>query len=208
MSKAKQQTSGKRGRPKGSSNGGARALTKPELSRLLAVARSKSLRDYALIAFMVGTGARVSEPLTLSIGDVWVGGKVVDDVALDLHQTKSRKSRRLVLSKSAQKALKEYISAELEKGADVNRPLFTGHGAKRLNANYATQKIARLMSEAAIAGASSHSLRKTFAQSLLENCVSLVHIQKLLGHSSLSITQQYLSSTDSDLRKAVATLNF
>lgn len=198
----------KPGRPKGSSTAGARSITDAELKRLLAVAKAHSLKDWAYVSFCVGTGARVAEPLMLTIGDVWVGGKVVGSVALDKNKTKSRRSRRLVISKTAQKALGEYLSHELAKGASMQRPLFVGRQNKAQSANYTTQRINQLFREAAIEGGSSHSLRKTFAQTLMQNGVALPHIQKLLGHKHLTQVQAYVSSSDVDLENAVATLHF
>ena len=37
-----------------------------------------------------------------------------------------------------------------------------------------------------------HDLRRTFAQLVLDNGVSIVQISKLLGHSSVATTQRYL----------------
>ena len=193
------------GRPVGSSSGGARSLTDAEVVRLLKVARAGSLRDYAYLAFLLGTGARVSEPLMLKVSDVAPDGTVLESVALDKNQTKNGKSRRLWLSQTAAKAMKAYLAAE---DADLNRPLFIGRAGKPLNSNYATQLIGKLMVEAGIPDASSHSCRKTFATKLVENGIALPHIQKLLGHSSLATTQKYLTSTDADLSRAVGTLSF
>ncbi len=199
----------KPGRPKGTSTGGAVAFTDAEVSRLKKVSRAISHRDFAYVCFLLGTGARVAEPLQLTIGDcIDAGGKVLACIPLDKHQTKSRESRHLWLSNSAQKALQAFVEAELLAGAEKKRPLFVGRLNKPLNANWAAQRIGFLIKEAGIKGKSSHSARKYFAQSLLENGTDLVHIQKLLGHASLATTQKYLRSTDKQLANAVGLLKF
>lgn len=47
-----------------------------------------------------------------------------------------------------------------------------------------------------------HKLRHTFATNLLRNWAKLPYIQKLLGHSSISTTQTYLSVLNNDIREA------
>ena len=52
-----------------------------------------------------------------------------------------------------------------------------------------------------------HSMRKTFATTLAKNNPLQV-VKELLGHSSLAITDKYLSVTEADLTDAVAGLSF
>lgn len=48
-----------------------------------------------------------------------------------------------------------------------------------------------------------HSLRHTFATCLVQSGVSIYEIQKLLGHSSIVITQMYSHLAASELHRAV-----
>jgi len=50
-------------------------------------------------------------------------------------------------------------------------------------------------------------MRKTFATTLSQNN-PLKIVKELLGHSSLAITDKYLSVTEADLRQAVGQLSF
>jgi len=52
-----------------------------------------------------------------------------------------------------------------------------------------------------------HDLRHTFATRLIESGVDPVRVQRLLGHSTLLMTQRYLHATDDGLRSAVAQLD-
>ncbi|GEO24712.1 tyrosine recombinase XerD [Alicyclobacillus acidoterrestris] len=51
-----------------------------------------------------------------------------------------------------------------------------------------------------------HTFRHSFASSLVRNGVNLVHIQKLLGHSSLAVTSVYTHAKLADLSEAVNVL--
>lgn len=44
-----------------------------------------------------------------------------------------------------------------------------------------------------------HKLRHTFATNLLRSNAPLIHIQKLLGHSSVQTTEMYLTVLNSEL---------
>ena len=214
----------KPGRPTGTSTGGARPLTSAEIKRLKAVSKAgvRGDRNHAFVSFLLGTGARVSEPLQLTVADIAPEGRVLACVALDKHQTKSRRSRKLHLSKTAQRELQAYLDKHLDLDATeaeaaasysigalaLSSPLFPSCKGKEMNSNYASQLVLNLLAAASIHNASAHSFRATFATELVKNAVGLSHIQHLLGHKSLQTTQRYLTSTDADLSQAVASLAF
>ncbi|MED4780351.1 tyrosine-type recombinase/integrase [Brevibacillus choshinensis] len=51
-----------------------------------------------------------------------------------------------------------------------------------------------------------HTLRHSFATSLLRKNVSLVHISRLLGHSSLRVTELYVHLVQDELVDAIEKL--
>ena len=53
-----------------------------------------------------------------------------------------------------------------------------------------------------------HSLRHTFASNLVQRGVSIYHVQKLLGHSTIQTTERYAHLRLLDLAKAVNVLDF
>ena len=63
-----------------------------------------------------------------------------------------------------------------------------------------------LMTKAKIANFRPHDMRHHFASRLVQADVSLYHVQKLLGHSSLKMTERYSHVKDSNLAAAVAKL--
>lgn len=63
-----------------------------------------------------------------------------------------------------------------------------------------------LMKQAEIDDFRPHDMRHHFASKLVQADVSLYHVQKLLGHSSLKMTERYSHVKESDLAGAVARL--
>jgi site-specific recombinase XerD len=59
-----------------------------------------------------------------------------------------------------------------------------------------------------VANASSHSLRRTHANTLRRNGADLMIIKEQLGHASLAITQRYFETDPMEVQAAVDTLKF
>ena len=63
--------------------------------------------------------------------------------------------------------------------------------------------LKRIYTAADVSSASSHSGRRTFATSLADKGIGIKVIQKLMGHSHISTTSQYIEVRDSQLEQAV-----
>jgi len=57
--------------------------------------------------------------------------------------------------------------------------------------------------QAGIAGASSHSMRRTFLTSLASKGISIRVLASLAGHRSVQVTMKYLDASDDMKRNAV-----
>jgi integrase/recombinase XerD len=60
-----------------------------------------------------------------------------------------------------------------------------------------------LFKRAGIAGASSHSMRRTFLTSLASKGISIRVLASLAGHRSVQVTMKYLDASDDMKRNAV-----
>jgi integrase len=58
-----------------------------------------------------------------------------------------------------------------------------------------------------VVGATLHKFRHTYATRLLESNVDIVTVQKLMGHSDLDTTRQYLDPDEKLKRDAVSKLS-
>jgi integrase len=188
-----------KGRPKNSSGGQAAPLSQEEVKRLIKVARASpnGLRNAALISVCL-SGARVSEPLCVRVGDVVSNtGSIYESFVLPAGNSKSRQARRIYLSKQARLLLAELV-AELGP-CSPETLLFP------LKANYATRLVNGLMREAGI-NSSSHGLRRSAATELQKAGISVPHIQQALGHKNLFSTQFYLDRSPVNVANAIKVL--
>jgi len=77
-----------------------------------------------------------------------------------------------------------------------------------MNTTWAIQLLDKMFKDAGVANASSHSLRRTHANTLRRNGVDLMIIKEQLGHSSLATTQRYFKADPAEVQKAVDGLRF
>ena len=144
------------------------------------------LRDYALILFLYATGARISECLSLSRGDI-------EGEWLHIRHAKGEKERIIPIAKVAITALNRYLDA-LKYEKDTIWLNYKGNRLSRIYAYKITQKYL---------GVSPHVLRHSYATSLIRGGADLRVVQELLGHSSLLTTQIYTHIQREDLKETV-----
>ncbi|MCP4604410.1 MAG: site-specific integrase [Proteobacteria bacterium] len=197
------------GRPKGS-GGRAEELTQKEIQRIdkCLTGTRHELRNRALFYFGLGSGMRISEIVALRMRDVAPHNKVLNRIVLEKNITKSKRSRTVALSKQAVQHLKAYLKSQPAKGPDA--PVFPSQKFPRrpMNTTWAIQLLDKMFRDAGVANASSHSLRRTHANTLRRNGVDLMIIKEQLGHSSLATTQRYFKADPAEVQKAVDQLRF
>ena len=71
----------------------------------------------------------------------------------------------------------------------------------------AQRAVSNFAHSAGLTGVSCHTLRHTFAKSLIDRGVSLEKVAALMGHASLNTTQLYILPGRSDLQRAVESLD-
>ncbi|MDO5670177.1 MAG: site-specific tyrosine recombinase XerD [Corynebacterium sp.] len=155
------------------------------------------LRDKALLEMLYGTGARISEVLSLAVDDL-------SDCEGILRITGKGNKQRIVPVGS--KAL-EAVDAYLVRG----RPALARGKSHALLLNTRGGALSRqsawgiLKNSAARAGLdkdiSPHTLRHSYATHLLEGGADVRVVQELLGHSSVTTTQIYTHVTAENLRQ-------
>ena len=147
-----------------------------------------AVRNEALFLLLYGTGLRISEALSLNIGDI----PNVDDRTRGLRvMGKGGKERLVPLLDVVHRKIHDYMNI-IPYGRTKEQPLFHGARGGRLNQGVAQKSMRSVrMSLGLPETATPHALRHSFATHLLEGGANLREIQELLGHASLSTTQIY-----------------
>lgn len=167
-----------------------RVLTKDDADALMAFPAGEtagSLRDRALLETLYSTGARVSELVSLNVGDVH------GSEGLLRLRGKGRKERIVPIGELALEAIKRYrasLATSPQTGGHTC-PLFYNLRGGRLTSRSVARIVARYSSRLSGGPVSPHTLRHSFATHLLDEGADLRAIQEMLGHASLSTTQRY-----------------
>ena len=173
-----------------------RAASTEQCRALVAAARTP--RDRAMILMLLCTGMRRAELLGLNTADL----------AADLREVritgKGDRERALPLPEQCRGALWTYLG--VREGDDP--ALFVNEAGRRIGTTTFARWFRRLLRRAGLTGCglTPHSLRHSFATSLLRAQVDLETIRDLMGHSDISVTAQYLSTDPSRKRSAVERL--
>jgi integrase/recombinase XerD len=151
-------------------------------------------RDLALIELLYATGARISEVVGLSIGEIDLGAQLVRLYG------KGGKERIVPFGSSATAALNDWFSAsgrarlvpDQWKRRDDAEAVFLNTRGGRLTRQAAWLIIKKWGARADITDQlSPHVLRHSCATHLLDHGADLRVVQEMLGHASISTTQVY-----------------
>jgi integrase/recombinase XerD len=160
-------------------------LSVEEVMQLLAAAQPG--RERVLLQTAYACGLRISELLHLQVTDIDSARMVVN-----VRQGKGAKDRQVPLSARLLVELRQWWCRHR------TRPwLFPGTVGAARQRPQNTTSVQRMMKQIVRRAqlrkpASMHTLRHSYATHLLEAGVDVVTLQKLLGHTQLSTTAQYL----------------
>jgi integrase/recombinase XerD len=169
-----------------------KSLSQEEIDRLLSApphdGTPKTLRDRALLTTLYATGMRVTEVVSLSMGDVNLKEGAV------YCTSQGDRPRRLPLTERAYEAVASYVDAgrpELLRDPD-EMALFLNHRGERLTRQGLWLIIKVYAKEAGLEDdVTPHTLRHSFAAHKISEGAELREVQRLLGHANVSTTHIY-----------------
>jgi site-specific recombinase XerD len=169
-----------------------RALDADGIARLLEAVQagrpSLVKRDYAIIQLLLQTGIKVGELTELQLADI----ELTDSKGtLTVNGNGSNSHRRIPLNVPACQALQEYL--QVRPPSPGVEQLFLSQEGNSISAR-TVQRLVNVYTKAAdLTGVSAHTLRYTFATSMLEETSDVATVANLLGHRSIETTLRYTS---------------
>lgn len=155
----------------------------------------RQARDLLILHILYGTGLRVSELISLTREQIPLGKKQF------IIRGKGSKMRSVFLTRKALLLLEAYLDLRV----DDHEPLFIslsknsyGQALSRNAVELLVKKYATMVG--IVKKVTPHTLRHSFATSLLKRGADIRSVQMMLGHSSITTTQIYTHIDDRFLK--------
>src|SRR5690606_9839937 len=183
-------------------------LSKEELVRIFEAVNMKNvagIRDHAILQMLYSTGLRVSELTNLNRESVDLKRREF------MVRGKGRKQRIVFMTPLAADAVEKYLNYRTDnfeplfisggRGKKVDEDILSGE-KKRLSPRSVQKLVSKYARKAGIIKkVTPHTLRHSFATTLLQNGADIRSVQEMLGHASITTTQIYTHVTNSRLKE-------
>jgi site-specific recombinase XerD len=166
-----------------------------ELRALLAAAKASSPRDYVIVCLLIDCGLRAGELTSLTVENVLLHQNVL------MVHGKGRRDRVVPISPQSSRAISRYLQERQRRRGDQGVYLIESRSAGPLSPNSLLQVVKRLGRDANVAHVHPHRFRHTFAAGFLRNGGDPFSLQRLLGHTTLAMTNRYVAMSTEDLRR-------
>jgi len=158
----------------------------------------ESKRDKAMLELLYASGMRVSELVSLNLGDIDTSGGFVRCLG------KGQKERMIPIYPRAAQSIAEYIAEarpQILQNDNEEKALFLNVRGDRLTRQGLWQILKGYAKAANIEiEVTPHTLRHSFATHMLNGGADLRMVQELLGHANISTTQVYTHLTSEHVR--------
>ncbi|MCL2568480.1 MAG: tyrosine-type recombinase/integrase [Oscillospiraceae bacterium] len=170
--------------------------TPDEISRLIEKPNLKKTnfseyRNWVMTCYLLATGNRLGTVCDLRVKDIDFQNSMIH-----LRKVKTRKAYNMPLSVTLEKILREYLEYRKGEGDDY---LFCNRYGARLQESSLNTAIGRYNQRRGVAKTSIHLYRNTFAKNYLTSGGDLARLQKLLCHSTPTMSLRYAEMYDTDL---------
>jgi len=147
----------------------------------------KTKKERALVEFLLATGIRVSELAAMKVNDIdW------NNLSVIVMKGKGDKQRTTYMTDLA----KTHLIAYLEERKENGDYLFYNSKHNPLGDNGVRHILNNLGERANVNNVHPHRFRRTFASGLAARGMDIQEIKKLLGHSDINTTMEYIYTSD------------
>ncbi len=153
-------------------------------------------QSWVMTNFLLSTGVRQRSLNNIKIADVDLESKIIT-----VRVTKNRKVLLVPFNESLKHILQEYLKYRQHKSNDEY--LFTNIFGQQLTKSTGYHRLYEYNKARGVETTGLHRYRHTFSKLYILNGGDAVTLSRLLGHSSLQITQNYVNLLVSDVAKKV-----
>lgn len=171
-------------------------LEKPNIKKCSFV----EYRNWVIVNFLMATGARVKTIANLKIEDL----DFENDVMRYTH-TKNRRGQIVPMSYNLKNILIEYL--QYRGASSPEDYVFVSAYGGKLNTNTLSQNMCAYNRKRGVCKTGLHRYRHTFAKKWILGGGDVFRLQKMLGHSSMTIVKNYVNMFSYDLQKDFNTFN-
>lgn len=162
-------------------------LEKPDLKKV----SFNQYKIWVLTNYLIGTGNRISTALALKVKNL-----DFDNNLITLEKTKNRKQQIIPMSYTLKDILLEYLSYRSGESEDF---VFCNSYGLHANLRTVQQSIADYNHARGVIKTSCHLYRHTFAKNWILNGGDIFRLQKILGHSDLTVVREYVNMFSNDV---------
>ncbi len=164
-------------------------LSVREVETLFAALNQQSFlgsRMYAILSLFYDTGLRCAELCNLDLGDVYWPEYTIRVLG------KGKKERLVPFGLHTQRAIRKYLTYRSRFAAEDCTALFITMQGQRVAPNGVHHALKRLGERAGVPRIHPHLLRHSAAVASVLNGANQFEIKRMLGHSSLTTTDEYM----------------
>lgn len=153
-------------------------------------------RDRHILTFLLHTGLKINEFVSLNVGDLFTGARVRKNLVIG--GGRGKPERKIPISREAREAVAVILEFNRRQGFSLEpgEPLIVSRQRNKKDGDYRitprqVQRIIKALREDAALGfkTTPQTFRHTFAAGLIEGGADLKTVQKLLGHRSIKTTR-------------------
>ena len=153
-------------------------------------------RNWVVINFLLGTGCRASTLVSIQLKDL-----DLRTAQVTYRHTKNKHQQVVPLTKSLVKVLNEYVT---KTGLDLNNDnyLFPNSFGQQMKSGSMAHRLREYNKRRGVIRTGTHLFRHTFASLWIKSGGDPFRLQRILGHSTLKMVQNYVRLYTDDIAES------